>query len=197
LLRSTASRDLQPAEHGASDGCSRRLLRLDSLGSSQAGRTSPGIRSALGRAGLDGLAGQDLERDDTATDADGRARRARAAACSRSEVLLDDAIFYGVVRDHDQPASASKRADGCFQSRTECSELVVHRDPQRLEDTGGRVVPATAAHSDLANQPQQVGRGLEGPLASCVDDCLGESLRPGELRVFLKECLELLCGGVA
>ena len=80
-----------------------------------------------------------------AADAHGRLRRAGAAAPLGGEEALDDAVLERVVGQDDEAAAGPQQVDGGGQPLGERVELLVDRDPQRLEHAGGRVDPPSLA----------------------------------------------------
>ena len=78
-------------------------------------------------------------------DADGEVRRTHAAARLVAHEPLHDPVLERVEGDDGEPAARSKHPHRIRKRRLERAELVVHGDPQSLEDTpGGMAVPEPA-----------------------------------------------------
>ena len=192
-------RGLGAARATASPPRPRDRRRLDACGSGPAGHqtftaarslaeAARGFSSSSRALGPDRLARQVAQHGLVAAVADRELRRAGAAAGLGAEVLLDDPVLERVEADDGDAASGPehphRRRERCFER----AELVVDRDPQRLEDTlGGMAVAEAGGRRDrLLDRVGEVGRPLERPLGAAADD------RPRDLpRVaLLAEALE-------
>ena len=141
--------------------------------------------------------GHEAETGRLPADAHGRLRRADAAATLRGEEPLDDAVLERVVGQDDDPSARTQQVHGGGEALLERVELLVDRDPQRLEDARGRVDPAADARvggRDALDERRQLLGGLDRGRLAGGDDGLGDLPR-GRLLAVLAEQRGQLVGG--
>src|SRR6476646_69068 len=178
------------------------------LGGPQAGAPGARVGGELGWRRGQRRAGHEPETGIPAADADRQLGRADAAPPLGGDEALDDPVLERVVAEDDEPAARPQEGARGGERVLECLELLGDRDPERLEDAGRGVDPATdprVAGGDALDERRQ---GLGG------GDRLGLPLgddRPGGPRRLLLlaiapeergelggvECREQLRGGHA
>src|SRR5579885_1369882 len=104
------------------------------------------------------------------TDADGRLRRADAAALLRLEELLDDAIFQRMKADDGEPPTRTQECDSLWQRALQAAEFVVDGDAQRLKGACRGMDAAGPPMHHRCHQRRQFAATLDGSLASPFDD---------------------------
>src|SRR2546426_8197056 len=134
-------------------------------------RAGPRVVAHLGGPGTDRLAREQAAQRAPAAGAHGLPWRADARPAPIAERVLDDAVLARVVGDHRHAAAGQERGAERRQRELELLELLVHDDPQRLEQSReGRPPPSPAAR--LANRVHEIvarskwGRGTpphDGP----------------------------------
>ena len=137
------------------------------------------VRRELGRARPDRPALDRAQLRLVAADADREVGRARAAALLLAQELLDDPVLERVERDHREPAARPEHLERRGQRRRERAELVVHRDPQRLEDAlRGMPLAEPRGRGDRAlDRVHELARPLERLLLAPPDDRARDLLR--------------------
>src|SRR6185436_7799312 len=100
------------------------------------------VHRRLARARPDRPRGEDAQHRLLATGADREVGRAGAAARLFPEPMLDDAVLQRVEADHGETTTRPEHLDGGRERVLERVQLLVHRDPQSLENAFGRVALA-------------------------------------------------------
>ena len=83
-------------------------------------------------------------------DADGEVRRTHAAARLVAQEALHDPVLERVEGDDGEPAARSEHPHRIRKRRLERAELVVHGNPQSLEDALGRMAVPEARRVGMA-----------------------------------------------
>src|SRR5439155_8606681 len=141
-------------------------------GRAQPRRPGARIRGHLGRARLDRAALDRAQLRLVPADADREVGRARAAALALAEEALDDPILERVEADHRKPSAGPQQLERRRQRGLERSELLVDRDPQRLEDALRRMPVAEPRRrgNRRPDRLDEIARPLERLLAPPPDD---------------------------
>ena len=127
----------------------------------------------------------------------GTSRRAGAAARRVAQPVLHDPVLGRVIGDHHEPPARAQRGDRGVEPLRERVELVVGRDPQRLEHQRRGIVAPAAADPRLADHAQQVGRGAQRRALARGDQRAREPPRAAQVRIAAQPILELLGGRAA
>ena len=96
--------------------------------------------------------------------------------------------------DDRDPPSGAEDAHGAGERRGEIRELVVHRDPERLEDARGRVDAPRTAGLHARDKAAELVRGLELRLGATADDRAGDPRGFRLLAVLGEDATEIACG---
>ena len=114
------------------------LLVGELAGGAQAGRLRARVVGDLARRRRDRAAEHELGLRRPAAAADGQVGRADAAARAVGEEALDAAVLERVERDRGEPAADAQQVPRARERLVELAQLVVDRDPDRLERALGR-----------------------------------------------------------
>ena len=114
-----------------------------------------GLAAISASVGVERRPGDEAQPGRLPADADGRLRRADAAAPLGGEEALDDAVLERVVGQDDEAAARPQQVDGGGEALLERVELLVDRDPQRLEDARRRMDPAADARVGRARRARR------------------------------------------
>src|SRR4029453_10846944 len=111
----------------------------------------------------DGLRREDARIGLFAADADRKLRRARASLCAIAEEPLHDPVLERVEADDGDPAARAQHLERRREPGLERLELVVHLDPQRLEDTLRRMTfpEARRGRDRRAHDVHELARTLD------------------------------------
>src|SRR6185312_16746394 len=155
----------------------RRPSDLDRGPQPRRGRSR--VAGRLPRAGPDRPARRRPQHRLLAADADRKVGRASAAVLLVAEETLDDPVLQRVEADHREPAARIQEVDRGRQRILERRQLVVHRDPERLEDPLRRMTVAESrrAGNRGLDRVDQLTRALERLVAPPADDRTRDLLR--------------------
>src|ERR1051325_3119902 len=142
----------------------RLVLRLD--GGAQACRSCARVGGDLLLRRPDRAARPGAQRRLVAAHADREVGRARAPALLGAEEPLRDPVFERVEADHGEPSPRPQQLQRGGQRGLERAELVVHGDPQSLEDAPCRmaVTEARRSRNGGLDRLDELARALEGLL---------------------------------
>jgi hypothetical protein len=110
--------------------------------------------------------------------------------------MFDEAILEAVIGDdRDSPAGPENPNRGA-KPVFERAELIVDRDPKRLEDERGGIVFPAASDAESPDQIDEIRGGFERGCISLCHDGAGQSPRARKLTVFREDFLQILGGEV-
>ena len=107
--------------------------------------------------------------------------------------MLDDAVLQRVEADHGESTTRPEHLDGGRERVFERVQLLVHRDPQSLENALGRVAltePGGSRNRRL-DHVDELARALERLLAAPAPDRASDLPREALLSVPPEDLLEL------
>lgn len=88
----------------------------------------------------------------------------------RAKDIFYDAIFERMKRQNGQPPPRRERRHERRKSFLKDPQLIVHREPERHEVLGGRVLPLLPPAIDALDEARQLARGFIGFDLSIMDD---------------------------
>src|SRR5919198_1507150 len=167
----------------------RRRCRRGLDGGAQPGRGGARVGGDFLRCRPDRPARLGTQRRLVPADADGEVRRAGATALLRAEEPLHDPVLERVEADHGEAPARPEQLQGGRQCGFQRAELIVHGDPQRLEDTfGGMAVAETRGRGDRSlDRLHELAGALKRPLAAATADRAGDLARVALLAVVAED----------
>ena len=128
------------------------------------GAAAAGVGGDLCVAGLDGSSG-DQGGGRSAGDTEQRivrlSRGEQVFAGGLAHERLDLAVFEGVEGQHGEPTAGTQALEGALESLIQHAHLVIHDQPERLKNPGGRMGLAPAARAYFCHGVRQLLRCLE------------------------------------
>src|SRR6185295_4610263 len=122
------------------------------------------------------------------------ARRADAVGAPLAERVLDDAVFSGVVADHDESSARVEAVTECGEGRGKSGQLIIYGDAHRLKYA--REITRTGTWPEhRSNRADEIIAGVEDSVRATFCDLTRHATRLRLITILLENAGDFLLIG--